>query len=606
MSNIKKVIRIIKLNWWRIAEFQLIYRMLSVLVFAPLLTFLFNISIKMSGYKYITVQNISSYIKNPVTIILIVFTIILTSFFTMIEISANIYIIDQSYQKVCTNIREVLKYSFSNAIRAFNYKNIHMSIIITSVALLMNIVLSTGSIGTVIVPDFLFAYILANKTLRHSIIGIAIVAIILLIRWIYAFHYFLLENCNFNVACLKSSGLNKNKKLKDSVLIVAMLLFFAISIGVIFLFIIFLLTEVYKICNIVDGPEYLLYGVIVVTSEMMLFIFGILVIPLLYTCISVLFYKHKVEASEEIIHTPKTEYISRYDERSLQRKYLKKIDIVVLIVAVIVCVVNGFGDISGNLKIEYLNTPDITAHRGASKKYPENTMSAFKGAAKQGADWIELDVQQTKDGEIIVMHDASLKRTTGVNKKVWQLTYDEILELDCGSWFSEKFKGEVIPRFADIIEYADDKDLMLNVELKPTGHEKNFEQQVIDIINEHDFTDNCVVTSQTYSSLKKVKKIDNNITTVYVMGVAYGDILKFKAADNFSIKSYYVNEQLVNKIHNAGKEIYVWTVNKELEIDNMMTLGVDNIITDNVPLATKCLYKRRTSNVVVGFVEKLL
>ncbi len=136
------------------------------------------------------------------------------------------------------------------------------------------------------------------------------------------------------------------------------------------------------------------------------------------------------------------------------------------------------------LNLGLKNQTLVTAHRGYSAQYPENTIPAFQGAVKIGADCAELDVQQTKDGKIIVMHDSNLKRTCGVDKNIWETTYEEIRYLDAGKWFDASFTGTTIPTLDEVVKYARGK-IKLNIELKPSGYEKDFEKNVLDIIQKN-------------------------------------------------------------------------------------------------------------------------
>lgn len=245
----------------------------------------------------------------------------------------------------------------------------------------------------------------------------------------------------------------------------------------------------------------------------------------------------------------------------------------------------------------------VTAHRGASRNYPENTMAAFKGAKKLGAGWIELDVQQSRDGQIFVMHDTNFKRTTGVNKNTWEMDYKEISKLDAGSFFNSSFAGEKVPLLSEVITFAKKNRIKLNIELKPSGYEHEFEQKVADIIEAENFYNNCVITSQVYEVLENVKAYNKNIQTVYVMSLAYGDINQLKAADHFSIEASSITEKMVSDVHNAGKEIYAWTVNTEESINNMISLSVDNIITDDITLAKECIFLSKTGDVIAEYVK---
>ncbi len=230
-------------------------------------------------------------------------------------------------------------------------------------------------------------------------------------------------------------------------------------------------------------------------------------------------------------------------------------------------------------------------------------MIAFEKAKEMGADWIELDVQETKDGKIVVIHDSNLKRTTGINKNVWDVSYDKIKDLDAGSFLDKKYSDARIPLLEDVVKWAKKNYIKLNIELKPNGHEKNLESEVIDIILENDFIDNCVLTSQTYYILTNIKNYNKDIKTIYVMSVAFGSITNIDNADHFSVEASNVNKSLVNNIHKNGKELYVWTVNNETNIKKMLDYNVDNIITDNIELTKKLIDENKTSNIILEYIK---
>ena len=127
---------------------------------------------------------------------------------------------------------------------------------------------------------------------------------------------------------------------------------------------------------------------------------------------------------------------------------------------------------------------------------------------------------------------------------------------------------------------------MLNIELKPTGKEKEFEHQVVDLIKEYHVEDKCYVASQDYNVLVKTKEYDNSIKTIYVMSIAKGDIASIEYVDVYSIEASNINYSMVESIHNANKEIYAWTINDKNILNNMLDMHVDNIIT-NDPIMVK-------------------
>lgn len=125
------------------------------------------------------------------------------------------------------------------------------------------------------------------------------------------------------------------------------------------------------------------------------------------------------------------------------------------------------------------------------------------------------------------------------------------------------------------------------------------------MINQEHFREQCVITSQVYEVLERVKAYDPQIQTVYVMSLAYGNINRLAAADNFSIEATSVTEKIVSDVHNAGKQLYAWTVNTEENINRMIDPGVDNIITDDVTLAKECIYLSKTSDVFEEYIKWL-
>lgn len=149
----------------------------------------------------------------------------------------------------------------------------------------------------------------------------------------------------------------------------------------------------------------------------------------------------------------------------------------------------------------------VYAHRGASAYAPENTKVAYEKAIELKVNGIELDLQKTKDGKIVIFHDDYIdKKSNGIGK-IEEHTYQELLELDFGSWFDNKYKNEKIVLFEDFARDYLDKDLTFAIELKGLGIEK----ETLDIINKHKVHNNIYITSFLYEALANVRKIDSNI-----------------------------------------------------------------------------------------------
>ena len=258
---------------------------------------------------------------------------------------------------------------------------------------------------------------------------------------------------------------------------------------------------------------------------------------------------------------------------------------------------------SHDTMLESLN-PDtkITSHRGGALRAPENTLRALDYTWECGADYAEIDIQETKDKQLILLHDDSLKRITGLDKKVWEMTYEEIEDLDAGSSFGKGYQGEKIPTLDEVLNFCLGR-LDLNIEIKYNGKNKGIVQRVIQVIRENHFEEHCVVTSMNYRFLEEIKETAPEIRTGYIMTMNYGSISQVTAADFFSVRYDYVTEGFVREAHALGKEVHAWTVNYRGNIKRMLDMGVDNIITDDPALVRRV--QNQESGTKTGFLELL-
>lgn len=237
--------------------------------------------------------------------------------------------------------------------------------------------------------------------------------------------------------------------------------------------------------------------------------------------------------------------------------------------------------------------PLVTAHRGASGYAPENTLSSMSIAIEMGADFAELDVQETLDGEIILLHDKTLKRTAGLEKNIWEINYSDLKSLDAGSWFNDEFKAEPIPKLSEIIDLVNGK-MKLNIELKTNGHEKELAERVVKIVEDKKYSDNCIFTSFDFSQVDRVKEINSNLKVGYIFSTLPIDVDLFNSdVDLLSVHSSLVNKEFMKKAIENEKEVHVWTVNDEDEMIRLASLGVTSIITNYPDKLKRILFQMK-------------
>ncbi|MCM3634660.1 glycerophosphodiester phosphodiesterase [Paenibacillus camelliae] len=224
------------------------------------------------------------------------------------------------------------------------------------------------------------------------------------------------------------------------------------------------------------------------------------------------------------------------------------------------------------------------AHRGASGYCPENTMAAFTYAVELGATGIETDVQMTADGELVLIHDESLLRTTGVNKLVKDVTLSELKALDAGSWYSDRFTGEKVPTLDELLELAKLHGLILNIEIKSgIVQYPGIERKILNSIEKHGLKQQCIISSFNHYALAACQAIDPKVATgiLYMEGLYQPwNYAKTLGATALHAPKYAVNSEWVSEAKRNGVIYNVWTVNEVHEMEACLKAGVEGIITD--------------------------
>lgn len=249
------------------------------------------------------------------------------------------------------------------------------------------------------------------------------------------------------------------------------------------------------------------------------------------------------------------------------------------------------------------NTPEIIAHRAGGKFAPENTVSGLEEAILSGSDCAEVDVVQTADGVLVLSHDDSLKRITGTEKRISQLTYEELQNYDAGAYFGMQHQGEQFPSLQEILEKSKNK-MNLMIELKSGQDDIALVEKTLNLIYDSQTQEQCVIASLNLDILREVRKRDGSIQTAYITAFAYGDLTAVDVpVDIFAIESTYVSKQMINELRAQGKKIFIWTVNKEQQLEKISRLPVDGIITDNPYLAQYVMASRGLDPVILLFVK---
>ena len=266
-------------------------------------------------------------------------------------------------------------------------------------------------------------------------------------------------------------------------------------------------------------------------------------------------------------------------------------------VCVIVAVLIGS---AATANIPFDNTIDIIGHRGAGGVAPENTRAAIEQAISAGARWVEIDVQETIDGEVVVMHDSDLMKTAGVDLKVWDATIEEITAVDIGSSFDPQFRDERVPTLREILALCKGR-IGIIIELKSYGHGHMLEQRVVDLVEASGSVEEVQCMSLKSEIVAQLKKLRPQWRVGLLLSLVVGDVRGIEA-DFLAVNARFATSRMVQEAHEAKKLLYAWTLNDPVSVSKMVGRGVDGVITDYPRMAKSVLVQRAELN----FVQRLL
>lgn len=269
-------------------------------------------------------------------------------------------------------------------------------------------------------------------------------------------------------------------------------------------------------------------------------------------------------------------------------------------VAVLLAAVVGATSLAG---LELNDNVQTIAHRGGATYGPENSLAAIRQAIADRADWVEIDVQETSDGEVAVVHDRDLKRVAGEAVNINESTLAELQSYDIGSPVDTKFAGERVPTLADVLKLAKGK-VGVVVELKHYGHNSRLEERVVEIIEDHEMEHQIMVISLDRASIAKIRKLRPDWPVGLLTAVAIGDLTKVDA-DLLAVNMEIATSAFIARSQVTGHKVAAWTVNDRGSMNRMISRNVDYVITDDVPLATEVIAERADMSLVQRWVSSL-
>ena len=521
---------------------------LTLLAGIWLISNIFRLALNFAGEDNLDKNNIYHIISNPISFILLIVLILTAAFFMFIEFSTLTFTIYGQLVESTYSIRNIA----SNAWKKM--KNlIGIQIIFFIGYFILSIPVANIGIKSILSQNFYIPKFITDELSKSNSGSLILSVVVIVATYIYIRLIFTLP--------LTAIG---DKKILDS--IKEGKLKFFITIGIFELIYatisLFTLSLTISFLAFIDpkGNNFIIETLFFTILNTTVFFFGALSkVTSITAIITVLIEENQI--SKELI-------INKKEDKKKSRVFLFLSTLLVLGIIVF----NGFTLYSNGVN----NNIKTIAHRGYVEKGVENSIEALEAAAKAGVDYVEMDVLMTKDNKFIVMHDYNLKRLAGINKKVQDMTYNELVGLP----ISQSGHTSKIPSFEEYVKRAKELNIKLVVELKPHGGEpNNYVDIFIEKVKELDIENNYKYMSLDLKVMEELESKAPQLETGYIIPFQFGKFSN-NNVDFFAIEDFSFSNTLVEQAKSQNKSVYVWTINDPSLITKYLQSPANGIITD--------------------------
>ena len=529
-----------------------------------LLKLIFRLALVLGNQTHLDINNFSYLLKQPDSLLaFLLFALCFAALF-FIELSVLIYVIYARQLKKEISYGAVIRQALGRLRHLFGLSFLYFLSYVLLTIPISGLVMQSSLTNGIRVPDFITGEFL--KTWQGTVLVtlLAITLFYLNLRLIYAMPLMMIKDQSFLLSLRESWQMTRYKKWK-------LLLIFAIFgfiLGLISMGLISLFIEAAMFLD-PSGNSFIVQALLL--SILKFISFTVIILSKVGTLIILV---------DQVVAPELADSLVLIEPR--HRRHRRRIFLLVFSLIFFKIGENAFLLASQT----YQSQQAIIGHRGYVEKGVENTIQALEAAAENGATMVELDVQMTKDQRLVVMHDSNLQRLAGINREVSDMTYDELvgLTLSQGDYQSQ------LPSFEEFVKRAQELDVDLLIELKPHGKEpNNYAQLIVAKLQELGITNRYPVMSLNHEAIDAIESLNSDIRTGYVIPLQFGAFAK-NEVDFYVLEAFSYTSELASQAHQEGKEVYVWTINDEEEIQNFLYRPVDGIITDKLETLKEIQY----------------
>lgn len=575
---------LLKKNFFRYVVIVIIIESLIVLVMNEIIENVFNLALLSAKVDGITNDNFMAILKNPLAMLIILLVVLTAVVLIILQITFTYYYASADYKIEKTTFKKPL-----SALKNINFK--HVPILLIYIFLIMpngNIGVTSGLTSKVHIPRFVIDSLLGNTYFIFFYYGMIAVSFYLNLRLFYTFAIFTNEPLSFFGSMKKSWKMTQKNLVRIIIIAVSISLFSIILILLAYL-IHYGLFELFALMlpQHTDALKHFFQSSFVIMSAIILSVSTILTIQI--TVVSYHQLSHKIIQDDIILST--------LPQKRMLRFGLFTLSIISLILLLVIT--NPLPKFSGNTK--------VVSHRGESSHAIENTLESLILANSYKPDYVEIDIQQTKDHQIVVFHDYNLRRLTGNTRteRINTLNWDELRSIHL------KYNGHTskIAFFYDYLELAKSLEQHVMIEIKTTLLDsESFVDDVMTMIENLDMTDMVIFQSLDINIMLELKEKYPEAITGYIIGFNLGGLQNYHI-DFYSMEISSVTSKIISDIKRYNKSLFIWTINSENDIQSYLQLDVAGIITDNTHYAMKIknkLNENPFSNILFNLEFKLL
>ena len=579
----KRVLLLFTQDYVETAMFILFCTIITAATTSLLKKLLIKAMMLVSGVTYIAPVNLKQVLFNPLSILMMLVFAVIVTLMSLFEIAGLLHTFSVAQAGCETNLTCMFMAGFRACKKALNPRNWPIMLFILVLFPLTKILPLSGSTFKLILPGFVNQTIDYTKWLNVLYYVLYWVLMLFLVIYLFSINNFVLRKESFFKSCTKSRKLCKGHVVEVllNLLILTAILNFAINSVSSIIVVNWeeLMSFMRRTGNVVAKSE----AVGTYTYALRQILKSFVSPAINNAALTVLFYKFLDDKTKKETVSSEVHELKEYS--------MKRTVAFVVSLAVVSLVIVGVITYRYAYLFESVDRPLVCAHRGDNVNAPENTMPAFELAASENLKWIELDVHQTSDGVIVCNHDSTIKRVTGRNIAIHDITYEDLSKIELGSWMPGEYEHVKIATLREALELAKENGMSVQVELKGHPDDKNFEENVLEVINSTGMHDDVMVICQDASRLERIMELDPTITKGYCMVIAVGDLNDIEYTDNITIEESYVTPELVRAMHEKGIKVFCWTVDLDDTVQYLVSCDVDVIGTDNPMLINNALDK---------------